>query len=170
MGVLIFCALEWGFGLQDPAIDKGLALTNLLENARPQDVRWRMSVFRSLRDLELGGHADLEKGWAILAESGADSDLANQLLFRRRQGIPLGDVHIQEAEECALERALAFWGDMEWSATGEVFSRAVAQWPDDLRFSRNRRWLTRTAPPILDLSAEPREAAWAVLAARLPQD
>ena len=170
MGVLIFCALEWGVALQDPVINKGLVLTNLLENARPQDVRWRMAMFRNLRDLELRRHADLERGWALLAESGADSDLANQLLFRRRQGIPLGDVHIQEAEECALERGLALWGDMEWSATEEAFSRAVAQWPDDLRFSRNRMWLTRTAPSMLDLSAEPREAAWAVLAARLPQD
>ena len=116
-------------------------------------------------------HQTLGKaGWALLAESGADSDLANQLLFRRRQGISLGDVHIQEAEECALERALALWGDMEWSATEAAFSRAVVQWPHDLRFSRNRMWLTRTAPPMLDLGAEPREAAWAVLAARLPQD
>ncbi len=146
------------------------ALAELLEKPKPLLPEWRKKVFLHLRDLEFTSHSRLESAWALLAETGGDSDHANLLLFRRRNGLELGMASPTEAAESTLERGLALWGNLDKATCRKIFEDAAGNWPQDQRFIRNLQWLTEEPPQILDLRAEPREAAWAVLAARHPHD
>ena len=168
--ILLALAFEHGLPIQEPVASQGEVLTELLEKPTPLLPEWRQKVFLHLRDLEFTSHPHLESAWALLAETGGDSDQANLLLFRRRNGLELGKVSPAEAAESALERGLALWGSLDKATCRKVFEAAAENWPRDQRFIRNLQWLTEGPPQVLDLGAEPREAAWAVLAARHPHD
>jgi len=168
--ILLAPAFERGFPVQEPVRAQAESLTELLEDAEPLLPKWRRDVFLLLRKLEFTDYPGLESAWALLAETGGDPDQANLLLFRRRNGLELGGVPPAEGAESSLERGLALWGSLDRATCWKVFESATEKWPRDLRFARNLQWLTGAPPLAVDLQAEPREAAWAVLAARHPQD
>jgi hypothetical protein len=168
--ILLALSFEHGLPVQEPVASQEEALTELLEKPDPLLAEWRKKVFLHLLDLEFTAHPRLESAWALLAKTGGDSDQANLLLFRRRNGLDLGKVSPRESAESALERGLALWGNQDKETCRNAFEAAAGKWPHDPRFIRNLQWLTEDPPPVVDLRAEPREAAWVVLAARHPQD
>lgn len=135
----------------------------LLAAPRPEELRWRATLFQSLTRLE---HAPIEEtlpGWRSLAAAGGDSARADLLLFLRRHGLPLPDADLGEGVDARLERALGAWGEGRL-AVARLLLEAAPQ--EDPRVRSNLDWLARRAPAHLGPADDARAAAHAVLAAR----
>jgi hypothetical protein len=101
-----------------------------------------------------------------LAADGGDADRSNLLLYLRRTGLPLPARTVGEGVDCALERALAAWGAGALEECRRLLREALAVWPSDARLASNLAWLERRPPASLAVSADARDCALAVLAAR----
>lgn len=151
------------------------AVDALLAAPRPEERDWRVALWEHLTQLELAPVARVLPGWQALAASGSDPDRANLVLYQRRHGLPLAPPPAtgEEGPETALERCLAAWARRDFGRTQELLEQARAAFPDDDRFRQNLLWLQlehgslpRRAPDPVDLEADARHLALAVLAAR----
>jgi len=156
---------SWAALQQDASLRQLEAL--LAEPAEAETV-WRADLFRVLSRLEHAPVARVLPGWEALATSHSEGDLANLILYRRRHVLPLAPEDPAEGAECALERALAHWGERRFSASEAAFEAAAARFPADARLAENLHWLQGRVPAALAADAAPRAVALSVLSSRWP--
>jgi hypothetical protein len=141
-------------------------LAELLAAPRPADPVWRGMLFQSASRLDHAPSAAVLAAWEALAVSGADGDLSNLILYRRRAGLPLPAEAVSEGVDSALERALAAWGAGDTGTALAGLQDGLRRWPADTRLASNLDWLTRNPPAHVAATADTRALAQAVLAAR----
>jgi len=141
-------------------------LAELLAAPRPADPVWRGLLFQSASRLDHAPSSEVLAAWEALAVSGADGDLSNLILYRRRSGLPLPTAAVSEDVDSALERALAAWGAGDSGAAQAGLQDGLRRWPADARFASNLDWLARRPPARVAATADARALAHAVLAAR----
>jgi hypothetical protein len=165
---LFLWAAAWSVG-QEPT-DPLQRLQTLLEAPKPADASWRKSIWAQLMQLEHGPVEQVLPGWQVLAESGADRDQANLLVYQRRHGLPLAAAITLEGAESSLERCLALWGAGQLSEAQIALKHATELYPADIRFRDNLLWLELNPPARISLDGDARHLALAVLAAATPHN
>lgn len=141
-------------------------LDALRAEPRPGEESWRAAVFQLLVRLEQAPLHRVLWGWDALAAGGADGDLSNRILYLRRHGLSLPERQPGEGLLCALERALALWGERRLDEAAAALEEGSGRYPEETVFRENWLWLRMRAPERVDPLGGARGAALAVLAAR----
>ena len=128
---------------------------------------WRGAVFQKLSWLERIDDPAVHLAWMELARGGSDADEANLLLYRRRQGLPLGALADRlEGPEVCLEYALFLWGESRLQEAASALGDFVQRYPADARFRDNLDWLLERQPPSFSCDGDARATALAVMLQR----